>query len=64
MIDKNELDVDKIVDEVYTAVDEGHTRPITSHEIMRVRLAALAAIVRNMQETVEKDYQLITSQRA
>ena len=63
-MDINNLDVDKIVNEVYTAVDEGRTRSANSHEIMRVRIAALAAIVSNMQETVEKDHLFITSQQA
>ena len=48
-------DVDRIVKEVYTAEDEGRTRPATKQETMRIRLAA---IVRNMQEIVEKDHQL------
>ena len=55
------LDVDKIVNEVYTAEDEGRTRPATYHETMRLRLAALAALVRNMQEIVEKDHELINA---
>jgi len=58
-MDYNNLDVDKIVDEVYTAEAEGRTRPMTKQEIMRIRLAALGAIVRNMQETVEKDHELV-----
>ena len=54
----DDIDVDKIVNEVYTAETEGRTRPATKQETMRIRLAALAAIVRNMQEIVEKDHQL------
>ena len=57
-LDYSDIDVDKIVREVYTAEDEGRTRPDTKQETMRIRLAALAAIVRNMQEIVEKDHQL------
>ena len=60
-MDYNNLDVDKIVDEVYTAVAEGKTRPMTKQEIMRIRLAALGAIVRNMQEIVEKDHDLVSA---
>ena len=65
-MDINNLDVDKIVNEVYTAEDEGRTRPATYYETIRLRLAALAAIVRNMQEIVEADYksenrELVTS---
>ncbi|MDR2921957.1 MAG: hypothetical protein LBU85_01290 [Treponema sp.] len=60
-MDYNNLDVDKIVDEVYTVEAEGRTRPMTKQEIMRIRLAALGAIVRNMQEIVEKDHELVTN---
>jgi len=58
-MDYTNLDVDKIVDEVYTAEAEGKTRPMTKQEIMRIRLAALGAIVRNMQEKVEADYKSV-----
>ena len=58
-IDYSDCDIDKIVKEVYTAEAEGRTRPATKQETMRVRLAALAAIVHNMQEIVEKDHQLV-----
>jgi hypothetical protein len=61
MMDYNKIDVDKIVDEVYTAEAEGKTRPMTKQEIMRIRLAALRAIVRNMQEIVEKDHELVSA---
>jgi hypothetical protein len=61
MMDINNLDVDKIVNEVYTAEDEGRTRPATYHETMRLRLAALSAIVRNMQDIVEKDHELVST---
>ncbi|MCL2008197.1 MAG: hypothetical protein FWG77_08945 [Treponema sp.] len=53
------IDVDRIVKEVYNAEAEGKTRNATKQETMRIRLAALAAIVRNMQEIVEKDHRLI-----
>ena len=58
------MDIDKIVDEVYTAEAEGRTRPMTKQEIMRIRLAALSAIVRNMQETVEKDHEFVRAYHA
>jgi nicotinamide riboside kinase len=54
----NNLDTDKIVEEVYKAEAEGKTRPMTKQELMRVRLAGLSAIVKDMQETVEKDHEL------
>ena len=60
-MDINNLDVDKIVSEVYKAEDEGRTRPATYHETMQLRLAALAALVRNMQETVERDHELVSA---
>ena len=63
-MDYDNLDTDKIVDEVYTAEAEGRTRPMTKQEIMRIRLAALSAIVRNMQEIVEKDHELVSAYRA
>ena len=55
----NNIDVDKIVDEVYTADAGIKTRPMTKQEIMRIRLAALSAIVGNMQEIVEADYKTV-----
>jgi hypothetical protein len=61
--DYSDLDVDKIVEEVYKAVDEGRTRPATKQESMKVRLAALAAIVRKMQEIVEQDHQMAVKER-
>jgi len=60
-MDYSDCDIDKIVKEVYAAEAEGRTRPATKQETMRVRLAALAAIVRNMQEIVEKDHQLVNT---
>ena len=45
----DEIDVDKIVSEVSTAVAEGNYRKATKKESMEVRLAALALLVKNMQ---------------
>jgi len=59
--DYSDLDVDQIVKEVYAAEAEGRTRPATKQETMKIRLAALAAIARNMQEIVEKDHQLVNA---
>ena len=59
VMDYKNIDVDRIVEEVYAAEDEGRTRSASKQETMRIRLAALAAIVRNMQEIVDKDHQLI-----
>ena len=60
-MDYNKIDVDQIVKEVYAAEAEGRTRPATKQETMRIRLAALSAIVRNMQDIVEKDHELVSA---
>ena len=57
-MDYDNLDAEKIVDEVVKAEAEGRTRPATRKETMIVRLAALSAIVRRMQEIVENDKEL------
>jgi hypothetical protein len=62
--DYSDLDVDQIVKELYSAEAEGRTRPATKHELMRIRLAALSAIVRNLQDIVEKDHELVSASRA
>jgi len=58
-MDYNEIDVDKIVNEVVTAEEQGRTRHATKKETMAVRLAALSAIVQKMQETVNSDKELV-----
>jgi hypothetical protein len=45
----DEIDVDKIVNEVSVAVAQGNYRNATKKESMEVRLAALAMLVKNMQ---------------
>ena len=45
----DEIDVDKIVNEVSTAVAQGNYHKATKKESMEVRLAALALLVKNMQ---------------
>jgi hypothetical protein len=54
----NEIDVEKEVQAVYDAMDRGACRPATKKENMALRLAALSAIVRNMQALVENDKEL------
>jgi hypothetical protein len=58
----DEIDVDKIVNEVSAAVAQGNYRKATKKESMEVRLAALARIVKNMQsemhEIVEREKEL------
>ena len=46
----DEIDVDKIINEVSTAVIQGNYRKSTKKESMEVRLAALALLVKNMQD--------------
>ena len=46
----DEIDVDKIVSEVSVAVAQGNYRKATQKESMEVRLAALARLVKNMQD--------------
>ena len=60
-MDYSDLNVDQIVKEVYAAEAEGRTRPAAKQETMRIRLAALSAIVRNMQDIVEKDHELASA---
>jgi hypothetical protein len=50
----NEIDVDKIVNEVSVAVAQGNYRKATKKESMEVRLAALACIVKNMQSEMHE----------
>jgi len=51
----DEINVDEVLAEVETAVVKGDYRQATKQETMKVRLAALAAIVRNLQEKVDND---------
>ena len=55
----NEIDVESIVNEVVTAEEQGRMRNATKKETMAVRLAALSAIVRKMQNIVENDKELV-----
>jgi hypothetical protein len=55
----DEIDVERIVNEVVTAEEQGKMRNATKKETMLVRLAALSAIVRRMQSIVENDKELV-----
>jgi hypothetical protein len=57
----DEIDVEKEVQAVDDAMESGAFRPATKKETMALRLAALSAIVRNMQEIVENDRELADS---
>jgi hypothetical protein len=59
-MDYNEIDVDSIVNEVITAEEQGKMRSATKRETMIVRLAALSAIVRKMQDIVENEKELVS----
>ena len=58
-MDYNEIDVERIVDEVVAAEEQDKLRNATKRETMIVRLAALSAIVRKMQLLVENDKELV-----
>ena len=58
-MDYDKIDVERIVNEVVTAEEQGKTRNATKKETMIVRLAALSAIVRKMQSIIENDKELI-----
>jgi hypothetical protein len=50
----DEIDVDKIVNEVSTAVAQGNYRKATKKESMEVRFSALALLVKNMQSEMHE----------
>ena len=51
----NELNIEKEIDSVVTAVEQGNFRAATKKESMAVRLAALSEIVHEMQKVVQND---------
>jgi len=57
----DEINVDEVLAEIDTAIEQGDYRQATKQETMKVRLAALASIVRNLQEIVEKDRELVNA---
>jgi hypothetical protein len=57
-MDYDDIDVEQVVDEVVKAEKQGKLRPATKRESMTIRLAALSAIVREMQTVVESDKEL------
>ena len=54
----DEINVDKVLESVASAVEQGNYRNATKKETMAVRLAALSAIVKKMQSIVENDKEL------
>ena len=55
----SEIDVDGIVNEVVAAEEQGKLRNATKQETMEVRLAALSAIVHEMQVLVQNDKKIV-----
>jgi len=55
----DEIDAERIVNEVGSTEEHGKTRNATKKETMQVRLAALSAIVQKMQSIVENDKELV-----
>ena len=55
----DDINVDEVLKSVAVAVEQGNYRKATKKESMEVRLAALSAIVHEMQDTVKKDKELI-----
>jgi hypothetical protein len=60
-MDYNEIDIENEVNRVVTAVEQGKYRQATKRETMAVRLAALSAIVHEMQEIVKTDKELVSA---
>ena len=57
----DEIDVEKEIQAVDNAMAHGEFRRSTKKENMALRLAALSAIVREMQVIVENDRELINA---
>jgi hypothetical protein len=57
----DDIDAERVVDEVVKAEEQGKLRPATKRESMAVRLAALSSIVREMQAMVENDRDLVNT---
>ena len=55
----DEINVDEVLDNVASAIEQGNYRKATKRESMEVRLAALSAIVHEMQVTVQNDKELV-----
>ena len=55
----DEIDTEEEVNRVVTDVEHGSFRQATKRESMAVRLAALSEIVREMQDLVQNDKELI-----
>jgi len=58
-MDYSEINVDEVLESVAYAIEQGNYRKATKKESMEVRLAALSAIVHEMQEIIQNDKELI-----
>jgi hypothetical protein len=54
-MDYDDIDVERVVDAVIKAEEQGKLRPATKWESMAVRLAALSSIVHEMQAIVTNE---------
>ena len=54
----DDINVDEVLESVASAVEHGNYRKATKKESMEVRLAALSAIVLEMQKLVKNDKEL------
>jgi hypothetical protein len=52
-VNYDEINVDEVLESVASAVEQGNYRKATKKESMEVRLAAISAIVREMQTIVQ-----------
>ena len=55
----NEINIEETLSSVASAVEQGNYRHATKKESMAVRLAALSAIVHEMQVLVQNDKELV-----
>ena len=55
----DEINVDEVLNNVASAIEQGNYRKATKKESMEVRLAALSAIVHEMQVTIKNDKELV-----
>ena len=54
----DEINVEEVLESVASAVEQGNYRKATKKESMEVRLAALGAIVQEMQAIIKNDKEL------
>ena len=57
----NEINVDEVLESVASDMEQGKYRKATKKESMEVRLAALSAIVHEMQVLIQNDKELVHS---